>query len=49
MIETDDAESLLYDLGLWTSQLDFQVFPVVDVVEAAAVQQRAVEFLASGG
>lgn len=44
VIETDNAENLLHDLSIWSSLLDFQVYPVVDVVDAASVQQRAIDF-----
>jgi hypothetical protein len=47
--ETDDAEAMLYDLSVWSPMIDFQVFPVVDVGAAAAVQQRAIEFRANAG
>lgn len=47
--ETDDAEAMLYDLSVWSPMIDFQVFPVVDVGVAAAVQQRAIEFRDNAG
>lgn len=44
VIETDNADDLLHDLTMWSPYLDFQIFPVVDVVGAGGVQQRAIDF-----
>ena len=44
VIETDNAENLLHDLSIWRALIDFQIFPVVDVMNAAAVQQQAIDF-----
>ena len=44
VIETDNAENLLHDLSVWSPFLDFEVFPVVDVMQAAGVQQKAIDF-----
>lgn len=44
MIETDNAENLLHDLSIWSPYIDFQIHPVVDVMEAAAIQQKAIDF-----
>jgi hypothetical protein len=44
VVETDNAEDLLHDLSIWSPYIDFQVYPVVDVMEASAVQRKAIEF-----
>ena len=38
------AENLLHDLSIWSPYIDFQIYPVVDVMEASAMQQKAIEF-----
>jgi hypothetical protein len=43
VLETDSAENLLHDLSIWSPYIDFQVCPVVDVMEASAMQQQAIE------
>lgn len=42
VVETDNSSELLKDLNTWTPWLDFQVFPVVDIAEASALQQQAI-------
>ena len=44
VLETDNAENLLHDLSIWSPYIDFQVYPVVDVIEASALQQAAIDF-----
>lgn len=44
VLETDSAENLLHDLSIWSPYIDFQVYPVVDVMEASAMQQKAIGF-----
>ncbi len=41
VIETDNAENILKDLATWSSFLDFQVYPVVDIADATPVTQAA--------
>ena len=43
VIETDSAENILKDLATWSSFLDFQVYPVLDIGDATPVTQAAVE------
>lgn len=32
VLETGNAENLLHDLSIWSPYIDFQVYPVVDVM-----------------
>lgn len=43
VIETDSAEELLKDLTTWSSFLDFQVYPVVDIAEATPVVRAGLD------
>jgi hypothetical protein len=43
VIETDNAENILKDLSTWSSFLDFQVYPVVDIADATPVTQAALD------
>ena len=42
VIETDSAENILNDLSTWSSFLDFQVYPVMDIGDATPVADAAV-------
>lgn len=46
VVETDDAGEMLKDLGVWTSFFDYQIYPVLDVTEAAAKSQEALAVVA---
>ena len=41
VIETDNAGELLKDLSTWSPWLDFQVYPVVDILDATPLTQEA--------
>jgi hypothetical protein len=43
VIETDSAEDLLKDLATWSTFLDFQVYPVIDIGEATPITQAALD------
>jgi hypothetical protein len=49
VIETDSAEDILKDLATWATFLDFQVYPVVDIVDATPITQAALESRAALG
>jgi hypothetical protein len=42
VIETDNAGDLLKDLTTWSPWLEFQVFPVVDILDATPLVQDAI-------
>jgi hypothetical protein len=42
VIETDNAGDLLKDLTTWSPWLDFQVYPVVDILDATPFVQDAI-------
>ena len=42
VIETDNAENILKDLSTWSSFLDFQVYPVLDIGDATPITQAAI-------
>lgn len=44
VLEQDSAEDMLHDLSVWSPYIDFQIYPVVDVMEAAGMQQKAIDF-----
>lgn len=44
VLETDNAENLLHDLSIWSPYIDFQIYPVVDVLDASVQQQKAIDF-----
>lgn len=41
VIESDSAEDILKDLATWSSFLDFQVYPVVDIADATPTGRRS--------
>jgi hypothetical protein len=41
VIETDNAGELLKDLATWSPWLEFQVYPVVDILEASPITEAA--------
>jgi len=41
IVETDSAENSLGDLATWSSFLDFQVYPVIDIGDATPVTDAA--------
>ena len=41
VIETDSAAELYKDLATWTPWLEFQVYPVLDILEAAPLTGEA--------
>jgi len=42
VLETDNATELLKDLSTWSSFLEFNVYPVVDIAEATAATAEAI-------
>lgn len=42
VLETDDAGELLKDLTTWSPWLEFQVYPVVDILDATSLTQDAI-------
>jgi hypothetical protein len=47
VIETDNAADLLKDLSTWSPWLRFEVFPVLDIADAAGATQEAINTAAS--
>jgi hypothetical protein len=43
VIETDNAADLFKDLATWSPWIKFEVFPVLDILDAVPVQQEAIE------
>ena len=44
VFETDDAAALTKDIAIWAPLLDFELHPVLDVMDAAAAGQEAIAF-----
>lgn len=47
VLETDNAGELLRDLTTWSPWLDFQVFPVVDILDATPLTAEALDLAKS--
>jgi hypothetical protein len=43
VVDNDSAADLMKDLATWSPWLKFQLFPVVDVLDATVVNQEAIE------
>jgi Protein of unknown function (DUF3303) len=43
VLETDSATELLKDLSTWSSFIEFNVYPVVDIAESTPIQAEALE------
>jgi hypothetical protein len=43
VLETDNAADLLKDLATWSPWLKFELFPVLDVLDATVATQEAIE------
>jgi hypothetical protein len=41
VVETDNVGDLFKDLATWSPWLDFQVYPVLDIVDAIPLQEDA--------
>lgn len=41
VLETEDAGEMLRDFGTWSAWLDFQIFPVLDIIEATPISNDA--------
>jgi hypothetical protein len=41
VVETDNAAELYRDVATWTPWLEFQIYPVVDIQDATALTQEA--------
>lgn len=46
VVETDDAGEMLQDLAVWTSFFEYQIYPVLDVGDAAPRTQEALAVVA---
>lgn len=44
MFETDDPTTILKDIAVWAPMFRFELFPVLDVLDASRLQQEAVDF-----
>ena len=47
VIETDSAAELYKDLMTWTPWIDFQVYPVLDILEASPITNQALSIAKS--
>jgi hypothetical protein len=47
LVETDDQRLIAKDVAPFTSFFDFEVCPVLDIADSAAVDAEAIEFLQS--
>ena len=43
VVDNDNAADLMKDLASWSPWLKFQLFPVLDVLDASTVTQEAIE------
>jgi Protein of unknown function (DUF3303) len=43
VVEQDDEADLFRDLAVWSPWLEFEVFPVLDIVGATPIQQDALQ------
>jgi len=46
-LETDIAAELYKDLATWSPRLDFQVYPVLDILEASSITRDALSIARS--
>ena len=44
MFESDDAATIMKDIAIWAPMFNFELHPVLDVLEATPVQQEAMDF-----
>jgi hypothetical protein len=44
LFEADDAGPLLKDIAIWAPVFEFNLYPVMDILEATPLQQAAVDF-----
>ena len=44
VFETDDPTTILKDIAVWAPMFRFELFPVLDVLDASRLQQEAVDF-----
>jgi hypothetical protein len=44
VFETDDATTIMKDVAVWAPMFRFELYPVLDILEASAFQQEAVDF-----
>jgi hypothetical protein len=42
VLETDNAKDLYRDLATWSPWLKFDVYPVLDILEASAITEEAI-------
>jgi len=44
VFESDDPAAMAKDIAIWTPYLDFELHPVLDVMEATPAQQAGIAF-----
>jgi hypothetical protein len=44
MFESDDAATIMKDIAIWAPMFHFELYPVLDLLEATPVQQEAIDF-----
>jgi hypothetical protein len=44
VFESDDAATIMKDIAIWAPMFHFELYPVLDVLEATPVQQEAIDF-----
>ena len=42
--KSDDPATIMKDIAVWAPMFNFELFPVLDVLEATPLQQEAMEF-----
>jgi hypothetical protein len=47
VLTTDNAQDLYRDLATWSAWLKFDVYPVLDIVEASAITEEAIHTASS--
>jgi hypothetical protein len=47
IFESDDSATIMKDIAVWAAMFHFELYPVLDVLEATPIQQQATEFLDS--
>ena len=47
VLETDNAGDMLRDFATWNPWLEFQVYPVIDIVDATQITQEALNIARS--
>jgi len=44
VLQSDDAVAMTKDIAIWAPFLNFELYPVLDVMDATSAQQEAMDF-----